>query len=405
MQKSNTIIVAVFAFLLFGVRAEAAPFWEPGDVQLRHDLEMVADYWHRKTLTTTWPMAVDRSLLEPNTGTPAAVRSAMSRLKRKLAESGASTHDYHAHIKLSAAKLQEPVALQTFQALPREKGELEAGLEWTGDIFAWRLNAQLENEPSDDKKGRWDGSFLGAVAGNWIVSVGALDRWWGPGWDSSLILSQNARPVPAFSISRMENEPFDLPVLNLLGAWNVVAFAGQLDSESTIPRTKLIGLRFSFAPAAGVEFGLSRTVQWGGEGQPQDAHSFIDAVIGRSNVAKYGENTNQDNSNQLAGFDMRWVSPLFDRNYALYWQLIGDDEAGYLPSQYMGLVGSEFWGQLNSGASWRLIIEHVNTHASFWNDIHDNVAYEHSTYTTGYRYFGKVLGASVDSDARAARVT
>lgn len=403
MQKSNTVIVAIFAFWLFGARAEAVPFWEPGDSQLRHDLELVADYSNSKILITTWPMAIDASFLEPKPDTPDAVRTAMSRIKRKLANNNSVMHEYQAHVKLSAARLQEPVSLRTFDTQPREKAELEFGLEWAGELFAWRLKTQLEWQPQDDKRARIDGSFVGAATGNWAITLGALDRWWGPGWDNSLILSSNARPVPALSISRLENTAFDVPVLNWLGPWNFIALAGQLDSHSTVPNTKFIGFRFCFAPVNGVEVGASRTIQWGGDDRPQDGRSLFDAIIGRSNVGSGG--VGEDNSNQLAGFDVRWVSPLFHQNYALYGQLIGEDEAGFLPSLNIGLFGAEWWGGLQGGKSWRLTIEHANTHASFTDESQENVAYEHSTYLSGYRYYNRVLGAAIDSDARSTKMT
>ena len=31
------------------------------------------------------------------------------------------------------------------------------------------------------------------------LRLSVTDRWWGPGWDGSLILSNNARPIPAIT--------------------------------------------------------------------------------------------------------------------------------------------------------------------------------------------------------------
>ncbi len=51
--------------------------------------------------------------------------------------------------------------------------------------------------------------------GNWNISAGAIDRWWGPGWEGSLILSNNARPVPSIGIDRNEARPFSWPILQV----------------------------------------------------------------------------------------------------------------------------------------------------------------------------------------------
>ena len=54
-----------------------------------------------------------------------------------------------------------------------------------------------------------DGSYIAARLGNWSASLGQQERWWGPGWDGSLILSTNARPIPAVSFDRRVPEPFE----------------------------------------------------------------------------------------------------------------------------------------------------------------------------------------------------
>jgi len=394
-------IVALPVFFS-GTQLHAAPFWEPGDGQLRHDMELVADYRRENHLITTWPMAFNADLLAADPDMPVAIQAAVARLKKKLAMSQYARTEVLTHVKVGGAKQQEPVSLRSFQSQPRAKSLVEAGIESTGDILAWRINVQWLDQPADERAGRMDGTFLGAAVGNWMITAGSLDRWWGPGWDNSLILSNYARPVPSLSISRIENNKFESRLLNWLGPWNLVISGGQLDSESSIAHVKLIGMRLTFSPAPGLEIGASRSIQWGGEGRPQDFSNFTDAILGRSNVSS--ANADKENSNQLGGFDIRWVSPLFNGNYTLYGQITGEDEAGFLPSQYMSLVGTEIWGHLRGARSWRLVLEHSNTHAGFLDDTADNVAYEHSTYTTGYRHFQEVIGAGIDSDARSIRL-
>ena len=73
---------------------------------------------------------------------------------------------------------------------------------------------------------RADGTYVAASLGNWMLSAGYLDRWWGPGWQGSLILSSNARPMLSIAADRNESTPFDLPVLRWLfehsEAWNLI---------------------------------------------------------------------------------------------------------------------------------------------------------------------------------------
>ena len=76
------------------------------------------------------------------------------------------------------------------------------------------------------------------------VSYGAMDRWWGPGWDGSLILSNNARPMPSLTIERNYSDASRWPVLRLFGPWRAsIAFgqaaAGMVRMSLTVPDAAL----------------------------------------------------------------------------------------------------------------------------------------------------------------------
>ena len=104
-------------------------------------------------------------------------------------------------------------------------------------------------DPDDDRELRPDGSYLGMSLGNWMVSAGYLDRWWGPGWQGSLILSNNARPMPSIAIDRNESTPFDLPVLRWLGPWRLSTFMQQFESDRDYSNALLFGSACGDPPA------------------------------------------------------------------------------------------------------------------------------------------------------------
>jgi hypothetical protein len=54
--------------------------------------------------------------------------------------------------------------------------------------------------PTMARPWRADGSYLGVNFGNFMLSAGLMERWWGPGWDGGLILSTNARPIPSVTL-------------------------------------------------------------------------------------------------------------------------------------------------------------------------------------------------------------
>lgn len=48
------------------------------------------------------------------------------------------------------------------------------------------------------------------------------------------------------------------------------------------PGTQMLGMRVYARPFAGVELGLSRHLQWGGEGRPRGTRALADAVLART---------------------------------------------------------------------------------------------------------------------------
>jgi hypothetical protein len=127
--------------------------------------------------------------------------------------------------------------------------------------------------------------------------------------------------------------------------------------------------------------------------------AFWNLFIGNDNNQPLDEQP----GNQLAGFDLRWTWPGGGVPLALYGQAIGEDEAGYMPSKYLGLFGVETWGEASAG-SWRAHVEFADTTCNFWGKPQYGCAYESSIYTDGYRYRGPSIGHSTDSDAESLAV-
>ncbi|MBA3564958.1 MAG: hypothetical protein H0W33_13320, partial [Gammaproteobacteria bacterium] len=159
------------------------------------------------------------------------------------------------------------------------------------------------------------------------------------------------------------------------------------------------GLRVNFKPLRDLEIGLSRTAQWCGSGRPCSAGTFTDLLLGRDNRGNDVTLANEP-GNQLAGIDMRWASPFGDMPYALYAQLIGEDEAGGFPSEYLGQFGIETWGAQRWGG-YRVHLEYADTACGFaGSDPKFNCAYNHGIYQDGYRYRERSIGHSIDNDSR-----
>jgi hypothetical protein len=376
----------------------AEPWIAPGDVTLRHDLQRLSDAGLLDGPLLSWPVAWSQLLRslegiasdELTPGQRTAVERLRARARREM-----QTREIGVTVLASGSA--EPSPLRTFETTPREEGEATLSVDWVGERFAVKLAATIVADPDDGQDLRPDGSYLAASLGNWIVSAGYVDRWWGPGWQGSLILSSNARPLPAIALDRNEPEPFSLPVLRWLGPWRLSTFMGEFESDRDFSNALLFGLRAEIRPHPTLQVAASRTAQWCGEGRPCGLDTFWDLLVGNDNDQPLEEQP----GNQLGGFDLRWSWPGAQVPLALYAQAIGEDEAGFMPSKYLGLFGLETWGDVGGG-SWRVHLEYADTACDFLASPPEfGCAYASSVYTSGYRYRGRVIGHSTDADGES----
>lgn len=378
--------------------ASAEPWAAPGDVLLREDLQRLSDTGILTGPLLSWPVSwvqvlddlerVDLAQADP------ALRLVIQRLRVRAHR---ELRTGEPGIVASVAAAADPSPLRTFETTPREEGEASLSMDWLGERFAVRLAGTAVVDPMDGQDLRPDGSYLAAILGNWIISLGYLDRWWGPGWQGSLILSDNARPLPAIALDRRRPGPFDLPVLRWLGPWRLSTFMGRFESERDFSHALLFGFRMEFRPHPTLQIAASRTAQWCGDGRPCGLDTFWDLLVGNDNDQPLEEQP----GNQLGGFDLRWSWPGGRLPVALYAQAIGEDEAGLMPSKYLGLFGAEAWGNLGSN-TWRMHLEYADTACDFLNTPPEfGCAYTSSIYTTGYRFRGRVLGHSMDADGES----
>jgi hypothetical protein len=402
------LLGALLAGFVPAAVAIAGPWAEPGDSALRHDLQLLADAGVFGAPLTTWPLSwgdIGGSLRTGEKLTP-DVEAALARVERRVqraTETGILRFTGEMSVAGNARKIR------TFEDGPREDVVLDAGLSYTGNWFAMNLEGQYVDDPSDGKDWRGDGSYVGLALGNWMFAGAITDRWWGPGWNGSLILGSNARPIPAFTIERNSTEAFETKWLSWLGTWDFAALWGFFEDGRELANSRFFGMRFAFRPLQSLEIGLSRTAQWCGTGRSCDFDTFTDLLLGKDNK---GENVSREDEpgNQLGGFDARWSTHLFGRPFAFYGQVIGEDENGYFPTQWLGQFGVETTGYLERLGGWRVFLEWADTECDFHlyrsvrgddepADHNPNCAYNHPIYAEGYRYRERSIGHSFDNDA------
>ena len=382
--------------------AVGQPWISPGDLALRHDLQLLADRGVVKAPLMAWPLSwgdIARDLRSVDPAIRLAVHEQLA-FERVRARAEFRARSRVLKVRAKASVSEDPRAVRSFEETPRESAELTGGITWTGERFAGNLEVTAVEDPSDGKDVRLDGSYVGASVGNWMISANAMDRWWGPGWEGSLILSNNARPIPGVSFQRNFSDPVDINLLRWVGPWTAQIIYGFLEEERVVPNAHFFGMRLGFRPIAKLEVGLSRTAQWCGDGRPCDLGTFLDLLTGlRDNVE--GGAREDEPGNQLAGFDLRYAQDVLGRSYAIYAQMIGEDEAGGLPSQYLGLIGLETNGHFRRlGMGFRVHAEYADTRCGGFTESMPALgcAYNHGIYQTGYRYRGRVIGHAAEGD-------
>lgn len=386
-------ITLMMVWLLPSV-VSAAPWFSPGDPRMRHSLQQLADRGHLNRAVTTWPVmvgSVDGGLNHDRIGSDEVIATSLGYInfERDMQSSRGS----RAEIAVSLAS--EQAFLQGFAPAPRDT-QAQATYEFLGDHLALGLSYAYALDPEDTKNHRFDGSYVALTAANLAVGAGYLDRWWGPGWQSSLILSNNARPIPAFWLSRVDEKPFDLPLLRLLGPWQFTLFAGQLEKERDHAEAKMVGMRLTLRPLPGLDIGFSRTFTYGGAGQQESGGVLGRILIGRTNEPYNG----QPVADQIGSVDLRYGFSVGDYTLGLYGQMMGEDEAGAFPAKKSWLFGLDATSSfVANNQQW--FIEYSNTLADgMFGDGIANVSYEHSNWTTGNRYLGRNQASTFEGDSR-----
>jgi hypothetical protein len=396
--------LAVSCLLAFAAPSHADAGWfESGDVALRNDLLLLNDAEIIRLPVGQWPLpraAVRYALTHAKEHFAAnkSVSAALERVRARLEVRGG--------LSLSASLAGgEAALLRSFDSVARESGELSARATYSaGNRAEVSLNLTGVADPEDDHTLRLDGSHATVLLGNWLLSANTLDRWWGPGHDGSLILSSNARPMPTLMLERAEARPFETRWLSWLGPWRFSFGLSRMERErEDIDAPLFMAWRVAIMPFKDMELGFSRTAQFCGDQLVCSFRSFTDLLLGQDNV---GIDTTPENEpgNQMAGFDLRWNSPIGSWPYAVYGQMIGEDESGYLPVKYLAQFGVEAWKPLADGAVVQIFTEYADTSCSAVSSSgpYNDCAYNQGRFNVeGYRYYGRVIGHSTDRDSRS----
>lgn len=278
------------------------------------------------------------------------------------------------------------------------KSQYEGSVEFNAGGENWdakiRLNAEKDPQIDNGHDANVEGSYVaGKIWNQWVVA-GQIPTWWGPAHDGSLIRGDASRPVYGVTMQRAVQDAFETKWLSWIGPWQYQLFAGRLQDYESDPGVKLLGMRLTAQPLPYLELGASRAIQFGGGDRPENWDRFWKAVVGRDNV----QDGSEDPSNQLGGFDARLsLQPLLQIPVSIYGQMIGEDEAGYLPAKWMYLAGTDF-SSVYKNMPYQLYAEWADTRTNLGEMT--GISYTHYVYHDGFYQQGFPLGHGMGGDGQ-----
>lgn len=387
----SRVVIFLFFALLFVPKSYASGIIK-NDIQIRNDLAWLLDRGVINISLTTWPLSQEEIINSLKKAKPSqrAEQIVIARIKNqlKILKPDLSISSYKSSNK--------QVRTQEFGQTKSSSSIITFSVNESSDW--WETNYQFNIECREGIKNGSRFNANGAYAAvnfyNQWISFGQVPQWWGPGYEGSLIRGDSSRPMTGFLVQRDKQSPPEAKWLSWIGPWQYQISTSQVNQYTSVPHAKILGGRFTSLPIPALEFGVSRVLQWGGEGRPESFESFWNGFIGKDNMSEYNPN---EPGNQLAGFDFKLrLAHLIDWPVSIYGQIIGEDESGYFPSSNMYIGGFELHEVIGDNAlNWYIEVHDTRTNLS-----EKNISYNHHIYNDGYYQQGYPLGDSIGGDGQ-----
>lgn len=376
--------------------AQAAPWAEVGDNQLRSDIQVLAEADVVDDVTMHWPLAWNSVIAEINRARldrqPDAVQDAAARV---LARAHAETAE-GVSASLYADFTNRPSVVYGFDGMGRGDGQTQLSIGGNRGIFSGRLSlgAITQNFGGKPNKLMLDGTYVAARLGGVRVYAGYLDHWWGPGEISALSLSNNARPIPQIGLERSSTAASSWPVLRWLGPWQWQFFIGVLDGPQFQSNVLYNAMHLTINPLPGLELGVSKTEQFCGKGHPCSPI--------KDYLANIDFSTHPNNINGEGSFEAKYSNKLAGVPFQIYAQLMNEDYSLIHHSGTSHLFGAGIFLPTESNPV-KLTVEFadsVATRTMFgFGDRLYGFTFTDYQFPDGMRYRGRTIGFSLDNDS------
>jgi hypothetical protein len=236
------------------------------------------------------------------------------------------------------------------------------------------------------------------------ISIGKSEDWWGPGKGGSMAWSNNAEPIYAFRIDRVE--PLYVPLLSrVTGPFRYEAFFGDLKGWDYPREPWVHAQKLSFKPTENIEFGFSRVVIFAGEGHvPLTFGSFWHSFTSFSNVPAAEKMSRNDPGERHSSFDFTWRLPGLTKWVTLYSDSIVHDDSSPIDAPRRAAVNPGiFVSHFPNLPHLDLRVEGVNTDTPAGTTDGGHFIYWEGQYRNGYTNKGNLLGSWIGREGKGGQ--
>lgn len=390
-RGSKLILAAVLATPL----AQADWWIESTDLSLKADLQLLSDYGLIRQPVHTYPLfwagikqdlnTLDRTQL--NTDQLLAVQGV---------EESWQQHQRSLTIKTQVQVSSGRDQYKSFGENLTDKAAARATLGLHSEHFSARLTGSYHTTADQGSRGRLDQSYMAAKLGNWVVTAGRVDQFWGPSWDSSTIMSHNARPLPGLSLSRYNSNEASW-LSSITGPWSFTTrfarleqLSAELVAQGAVSQPQLWSSRVNLKPVSPLELGFSWVMMWGGDGFANGLADWYQGLFRGGAL--------DGHENMLAGYDLRYSTIWSDRPVGFYMMATSEDfnRQKYKLTKVSYQLGADVY---LTGLNSRLYLEFTGNNAYCSEMEKNNCLYEHQTFRQGYRSYRQAIGSTYDNDA------
>ena len=239
---------------------------------------------------------------------------------------------------------------------------------------------------------------------NHEISVGKSEDWWGPGESGAMAWSNNAEPMYALRINRVE--PLTIPLLSkLLGPFRYEAIFGDLKGHAYPNNPWVQAQKINFKPTRNLEFGFSRVVMFAGEGHvPLTFGSFWNSFTSFQNVPPSQKFSRTDPGARHSSFDFNYRLPFLRNWVTLYSDSIVHDDVSPVDAPRHAAVNPGIYISHFPGArKLDLRVEGVNTDTPGGRSVGGQYIYWEVVYRDVYTNKGYLLGNWIGREGKGGQ--